>query len=158
MGEMLRYAIFRVILFMMGGLLVLGCSDEDDVNDGGGTGKYGLIRMAEEDYDPSNTAYILQDEEPDEVLFDSSQRKFKVNEPLQVSVAGQKELMLRFYSPRAIRNVIVWATIEGYEDEVRFAEFTTVLPFQEFKMKLPFLERAKVYYTRSGQDFHIPNN
>lgn len=155
MNEMLRYTIIRVILFVMGGFLVLGCSDEDDVGNSGGTSKYGLIRMAEEDYDSSNTSYILQDEEPDEVLFDSSKRKFKVNEPLQVSVTGQKELMLRFYSPRAIHNVIVWATVEGYEDEVRFAEFTTVLPFQEFKMKLPFLERAKVYYTRSGEEVAI---
>ena len=155
MNEMLRYTIIRVILFVMGGFLVLGCSDEDDVGNSGGTSKYGLIRMAEEDYDSSNTSYILQDEEPDEVLFDSSKRKFKVNEPLQVSVTGQKELMLRFYSPRAIHNVIVWATVEGYEDEVRFAEFTTVLPFQEFKMKLPFLERAKVYYTRSGEEVTI---
>ena len=99
MNEMLRYTIIRVILFVMGGFLVLGCSDEDDVGNSGGTSKYGLIRMAEEDYDSSNTSYILQDEEPDEVLFDSSKRKFKVNEPLQVSVTGQKELMLRFYSP-----------------------------------------------------------
>ena len=82
--------------------------------------------MAEEDYDSSNTSYILQDEEPDEVLFDSSKRKFKVNEPLQVSVTGQKELMLRFYSPRAIHNVIVWATVEGYEDEVRFYLFRSL--------------------------------
>lgn len=155
MNEMLRYTIIRVILFVMGGFLLLGCSDEDDVDNSGGTSKYGLIRMAEEDYDSSNTSYILQDEEPDEVLFDSSKRKFKVNEPLQVSVTGQKELMLRFYSPRAIHNVIVWATVEGYEDEVRFAEFTTVLPFQEFKMKLPFLEQAKVYYTRSGEEVTI---
>ena len=109
MNEMLRYTIIRVILFVMGGFLVLGCSDEDDVGNSGGTSKYGLIRMAEEDYDSSNTSYIFQDEEPDEVLFDSSKRKFKVNEPLQVSVTGQKELMLRFYSPRAIHNVIVWA-------------------------------------------------
>lgn len=84
MNEMLRYTIIRVILFVMGGFLLLGCSDEDDVDNSGGTSKYGLIRMAEEDYDSSNTSYILQDEEPDEVLFDSSKRKFKVNEPLQV--------------------------------------------------------------------------
>ena len=115
MNEMFRYTIIRVILFVMGGFLVLVCSDNS-----GGTSKYGLIRMAEEDYDSSNTSYILRDEEPDEVLFDSSKRKFKVNEPLQVSVTGQKELMLRFYSPRAIHNVIVWATVEGCEDEVRF--------------------------------------
>ena len=31
MNEMLRYTIIRVILFVMGGFLVLGCSDEDDV-------------------------------------------------------------------------------------------------------------------------------
>ena len=30
MNEMLRYTIIRVILFVMGGFLVLGCSDEDD--------------------------------------------------------------------------------------------------------------------------------
>ena len=96
MNEMLRYTIIRVILFVMGGVLVLGCSDEDDVDNCGGTSIYGLIRMAEEDYDSSNTSYILQDEEPDEVLFDSSQRKFKVNEPLQVTVTEQNELMLRF--------------------------------------------------------------
>ena len=32
MNEMLRYTIIRVILFVMGGFLVLGCSDEDDVD------------------------------------------------------------------------------------------------------------------------------
>ena len=46
MNEMLRYTIIRVILFVMGGFLVLGCSDEDDVGNSGGTSKYGLIRMA----------------------------------------------------------------------------------------------------------------
>ena len=56
MNEMLRYTIIRVILFVMGGFLVLGCSDEDDVDNSGGTSKYGLIRMAEEDYDSSNTS------------------------------------------------------------------------------------------------------
>ena len=45
MNEMLRYTIIRVILFVMGGFLVLGCSDEDDVGNSGGTSKYGLIRM-----------------------------------------------------------------------------------------------------------------
>ena len=57
----------------------------------------------------------------------------KVNEPLQVSVTGQKELMLRFYSPRAIHNVIVWATVEGYEDEVRFAELLRFYLFRSLK-------------------------
>ena len=41
MNEMLRYTIIRVILFVMGGFLVLGCSDEDDVGNSGGTSKYG---------------------------------------------------------------------------------------------------------------------
>ena len=37
MNEMLRYTIIRVILFVMGGFLLLGCSDEDDVDNSGGT-------------------------------------------------------------------------------------------------------------------------
>ena len=42
MNEMLRYTIIRVrhILFVMGGFLLLGCSDEDDVDNSGGTSEY----------------------------------------------------------------------------------------------------------------------
>ena len=48
MNEMLRYTIIRVILFVMGGFLVLGCSDEDDVGNSGGTSKYlSLIHISE---------------------------------------------------------------------------------------------------------------
>ena len=69
MNEMLRYTIHSCHSVCNGRLsLFFGCSDEDDVGNSGGTSKYGLIRMAEEDYDSSNTSYILQDEEPDEVL------------------------------------------------------------------------------------------
>ena len=64
MNEMLRYTIIRVILFVMGGFLVLGCSDEDDVGNSGGTSKYGLIRMAEEDYDSSNTCLLYTSPSP----------------------------------------------------------------------------------------------
>ena len=99
MNEMLRYTIIRVILFVMGGFLVLGCSDEDDVDNSGGTSKYGLIRMAEEDYDSSNTSYILQDEEPDEVLFDSSQRKFKENnENQRIARIAAEQMFFQSYS------------------------------------------------------------
>ena len=49
--------------------------------------------------------------------------------------------MLRFYSPRAIHNVIVWATVEGYEDEVRFAE---VFPLFAKKVPLQRLRRRRI--------------
>ena len=35
MNEMLRYTIIRVILFVMGGFILIGCSDEADVDNSG---------------------------------------------------------------------------------------------------------------------------
>ncbi len=59
MNEMLRYTIIRVILFVMGGFSLFSDVRMKMMDNSGGTSKYGLIRMAEEDYDSSNTSYIL---------------------------------------------------------------------------------------------------
>lgn len=151
MSIKLRDNITRVLGVIIGFILIFGCTDNND-NDGQEESKYGLIRMSENDYNSDNTAYILQDGEPDSLLFNRNQRSFRVNAPLQISVTENQEFLFRFYSPRGIKNVIVWATIEGYEKELRFAEFTHIHPFQEFRIKILFINNDKIYSTREGEE------
>lgn len=151
MSIKLRDNITRVLGVIIGFILIFGCTDNND-SDGPAESKYGLIRMSENDYNSDNTAYILQDGEPDSLLFNRNQRSFRVNAPLQISVTENQEFLFRFYSPRGIKNVIVWATIEGYEKELRFAEFTHIHPFQEFRIKIPFINNDKIYSTREGEE------
>lgn len=151
MSIKLRDDITRVLGVIIGFILISGCTDNND-NDEPTESKYGLIQMSESDYNSDNTAYILQDGEPDSLLFNRNQRSFRVNTPLQISVTENQEFLFRFYCPRGIKNVIIWATVEGYEKELRFAEFTHIHPFQEFRIKIPFINNDKIYSTREGEE------
>ena len=142
MSVKLKDNITKVLGVIIGFILTIGCTDNND-NDEPAESKYGLIQMSENDYNPNNTSYILQDGEPDSLLFNRAQRSFRVNAPLQASITDNQEFLFRFYCPRGISNVIVWATIEGYEKELRFAEFTRILPFQEFRTKFLLSIRIK---------------
>lgn len=61
---------------------------------------YGMIRIAEKDLTPDVFKLMLQDDEPATILFNNTQRGFRVNQPLQVSITEQQELFIRFYSPQ----------------------------------------------------------
>lgn len=119
---------------------------------------YGMIRMAENDLTPDVFKLMLQDDEPATVLFNNSQRGFRVNQPLQVSINEQQELFIRFYSPRPIREVTVWATINGYEEAFKLAKFDVIPAFTEFHKELPMLTQSKRYITRTGKEIRIMAN
>lgn len=80
MSIKLRDDITRVLGVIIGFILISGCTDNND-NDEPTESKYGLIQMSESDYNSDNTAYILQDGEPDSLLFNRNQRSFRVNTP-----------------------------------------------------------------------------
>lgn len=119
---------------------------------------YGTIRMAENDLTPDVFKLMLQDDEPASILFDNSQRGFRVNQPLQVSINEQQELLIRFYSPRPIREVTIWATIVGYEEAFKLAVFDVIPAFTEFHKELPMLTQSKRYITRTGKEILIMAN
>ena len=51
---------------------------------------------------------------------------------VQVSITEQQELFIRFYSPRPVKEVTVWATISGYEEAFQLAKFDVLPAFTEF--------------------------
>lgn len=119
---------------------------------------YGTIRIAENDLTPEIFKLMLQDNEPSTILFDNNQRGFRVNKPLQVSINEQQELFIRFYSPRPIKKVTIWATIAGYEEAFELAKFDILPAFTEFHKELPMITQSKRYITRTGKEIQIMAN
>ena len=117
-----------------------------------------MIRIAEKDLTPDVFKLMLQDDEPATILFNNTQRGFRVNQPLQVSITEQQELFIRFYSPRPVKEVTVWATISGYEEAFQLAKFDVLPAFTEFHKELPMLTQSKRYITRSGKEIQIMAN
>mgnify|MGYP006990144606 FL=1 len=50
---------------------------------------------------------MLQDNESSKILFDAEERSFYVNEPLQVRLVRKRHLLVRFFSPRPVNNVVI---------------------------------------------------
>lgn len=161
----IRNSIKKIGLFAAACLCaVLGsCSEEKlDTPPGGNpdaAGLSGLIHMASpEDYTAENHIIMLQDDEPESIFLDPAQRSFDPRRPVQVSVTGNRELQLRAYSPRRIRDLKVWASIEGYPDEFLLARFDIVPPFLEFRTAIPFVSADKEYTTATGKTILILKN
>ena len=161
----IRNSIKQIGLFAAACLcVVLGsCSEENlDTPPGGNpdaAGLSGLIHMTSpEDYTAENHIIMLQDDEPESIFLDPAQRSFDPRRPVQVSVTGDRELQLRAYSPRRIRDLKVWASIEGYPDEFLLARFDIVPPFLEFRTAIPFVSADKEYMTAAGKTILILKN
>lgn len=149
-----------LVLFLCGIIALHACKDDPMDSEPGeseNSNRYGLIKVTENDYTGDVSKLILQDNEAPSVMF-SEERTFNVNKPLQVSINEQQELFLRFYSPRSIRNVIIWAKITGYEEQFKLAEFDVLPAFMEFHKKLPIVDMTKRYITKTGKEIEIVAN
>lgn len=114
---MIFHRIFRFTYFLIFCIWGLqSCTKDDLIETPADTDSettenpYGIIRIAEKDLTPDVFKLMLQDDEPATILFNNTQRGFRVNQPLQVSITEQQELFIRFYSPRPVKEVTVWAT------------------------------------------------
>lgn len=140
--------------------LLLGCTDEgvspaeitDKLSDGL------PIRLSTADYNEENTYYMLNDDEPSEVFFNNAERSFYTNQPLQLTIDDELFFQLRFYSPRSLPNVTVWARLEGYDEQFKLFVFEKIEPLQQFRMQLPFASKDTKVTTRSGKSIQIMAN
>lgn len=88
----------------------------------------------------------------------SGQRSFYVSRPLQFGMDDEHCFQLRFYSPRALKNVTFWARIDGYEEEFKFMSLEKIMPFQQLRVHIPFATKDLTAYTRSGKKIRIMAN
>ena len=152
-----KYLVLLIILYLLS-----GCSEETLINyidpPAPEERAQGVIKIKAEDYTPEVSILMLQDGESDDILFDANQRGFHVNAPLQVSINEKQELFVRFFCPRPIKGVKIWASIVGYDEEFLLADFETVPGFVEFHKALPMISGDKEYTTAPGKTIVIKAN
>lgn len=159
----MRKNILNCLYFLICSLLLLTGCKEDEISDIGSEGVNPpdnelLVKLTAADYNSENTYYILNDNEPSDVYFNNSQRSFYVNQPLQLTLDDNHYFQLRFYSPRKLSNVTIWAKIDGYEEAFKFMELEEIRPFQQLRIHIPFATKDLTAYTRSGKKIQIMAN
>lgn len=116
------------------------------------------IFVSAEEINAPEVLRILQDDEPASVYCDKNQRSFNTSSPLQVSVENG-QLHLRFYSPRKLEDVEIWASIPSLsQEEFLLARFEEVAPFVDYYRDLPFLSRDCTFRTASGRSMVVRKN
>lgn len=100
---------------------------------------------------------ILQDDEPHGVYTDKTLRNFNTSRPLQLSVTEEGLFHARFYSPRALNNVLVKARIPSVGDEyVDVAYFDNIPAFADFYEEFPLAKRDLYCRGESGRLVKVP--
>lgn len=116
------------------------------------------INVTAEEMNAQENQRILQDDEPASIYCDKSVRSFNTAQPLQANVEDG-QLHLRFYSPRKLEQVEIWAKIPGLsEEEFLLARFEEVAPFIDYYKELPFLTKDCTFRTASGKSVTVRQN
>lgn len=153
---------FRALLlfgiFVGGGICLTGCTDEDLTNPDERFPDGLPIHLTTSDYNNQNTYYLLNNDEPRTTFCSAAERSFYVDQPIQMTIDDELFFQLRFYSPRALSNVSIWATIDGYDEPFKLFFFDKIMPFQQFSMKLPFATENVMAVARSGKSIQIMAN
>ena len=117
-----------------------------------------VINVTAEEMNAPANLRILQDDEPASVYCDPDSRSFNTAQPLQATIEGGR-LHLRFYSPRKLEDVEIWAKMPNLsEEEFLLARLDEVAPFIDFYKPLPFLTRDCTFPTASGKRVTIRKN
>ena len=126
----------------------------DASNPEDGTGTMFITAAA---YEKGRYKAILQDDEPYSIYTDHTQRNFNTSRPLQISVTDSGKLSVRFYSPRALEDVLVRARFGATGGEyVDIAYFDRIPAFADFIETLPCMEKGMTYRSETGRIVEIP--
>ncbi|WP_294600575.1 hypothetical protein [uncultured Rikenella sp.] len=149
-----------LMMLIFGILSLTGCKKENNLLTDSGVNAPNRfpIYMTPSDYNAENTYYLLNDDESPEVFFDRNQRNFSTMNPLQMTFGDDYYFQIRFYSPRALPNVTIWAKIDGYEEEFRLLSLDKLMPFQQLRVHLPLDTEDITARTRSGKTIKIMAN
>lgn len=110
----------------------------------------GMLYIRKDAYTADNFYTILSDSESKNVYYNSGQRSFYVNKPLQVSIV-ENQLQLRFYSPVSISDVTLYAKLPSVKEYVEFAFIDSIPAFCNAKFELPLWTKGAIYRTESGR-------
>ena len=117
----------------------------------------GLLYVRESDFGRFGTDTMFLADEPRGVFYSASRRSFYPNAPLQVSVAEDHRLRMRFYSPVEIRDVKILCRFNKFSPEfVELAHFDRIYPFMEASFPLPVVSSERTFTTAGGRKIVVP--
>ncbi|MDE5944235.1 MAG: hypothetical protein K2G93_01450, partial [Rikenella sp.] len=117
----------------------------------------GLLHVREQDFPMFGADTMFLADEPQSVFYDRSIRTFYPYQPLQVSVGDDHRMLMRFFSPVAIRDVKIMCRFNKFSPEfVELARFDVIYPFMEASFPLPIVSAERTFTTASGRKFVIP--
>lgn len=117
----------------------------------------GLLHVREEDYPRFRPDTMFLSSEPREVFYDASRRSFRPDAPLQVSISENHRLVVKLYSPVAVRDVAVYCRFDRLSAEFfELARFDAIYPFMEGEFPLPVVASERTFTTSDGRKVVIP--
>lgn len=117
----------------------------------------GKIYLREEDMHAFGVDTMFLADEPQEVFYDTSKRSFYVNEPLNVSISEEGDLVMRFFAPVTLHDVTVLCRFNKASTEyLELAYLETVPPFMEAKLPIPVTTSECTFRTSSGRRINLP--
>lgn len=116
--------------------------------------KNGMLYVRSGMYAPDNRPRILQDDDLSSIFYDTSQRSFRINEPLQLRFTEDGQLHTRFYSPVPLSNAKIWAKHPDLSEEILIAFMDVIPAFSDAKYNLQ-TEAGQVFRTKSGNDIKL---
>ena len=119
--------------------------------------KTGLLFVRSNMYRSTVRPQILQDDESSSIYYDASQRSFRINQPLQISLTDDNRLHTRFYSPVPLSNVKIWAKHPELPEEILIAFFDTIPAFSDAKYIMR-PEGGQVFNTKGGDYVQLSEN
>lgn len=117
----------------------------------------GMLFVRSSSYQSAISPRILQDDESSSVYYNSSQRSFRINQPLQLQLTSDDRLHTRFYSPVPLSNVKVWARHPDLSEEILVAFFDTIPAFSDAKYTMRPKSR-QVFSTKRGENIALSDN
>ena len=95
--------------------------------------------------------------EPREVFYNNDLRWFNPNKPLQITLTSQRTIDLKLYSPIAVSDVDVYATVVHFPGvEFYLAHFDRLYPFMAAEFRFPLVHEPVVVMTTDRKIVELP--
>lgn len=138
-------------------LLFAACSEEDtitDMRDAFGIPPT-LTEVSKEQFLSQGQEMLDDNESIDEMT--SSDRFFRVNEPIKASITSDGKLRLYNFMACNFKNVEVWFSMPSMKDTLRIVRFQEVPAMYDIRIESPFKMGEVVYESKSGKPVKLKN-
>lgn len=147
----------RLMSAILVALLFVACKQEDtitELHDAFGISP-SLTEVSKEQFLSQGEEMFDDNESIDEMT--SSERFFRVNEPVKASITSDGKLRLYNFMAYSFKNVEVWFSMPNMKDTIRLVNFREVPAMYDIRIDSPLKMGEMVYESISGTPVKVKN-